>query len=51
MWRGIVEWEYLVTNLTHKFEFDDAHPIADVVLQVIREKIFFDIPVDEANSH
>ena len=35
----------------HTFEFADEHPIVDLALQNIKDKIFTEIPVEEANSH
>ena len=35
----------------HTFEFVDEKPIVDVVLQTIKENIFAEIPIQEANSH
>ena len=31
--RVTIEWEYLVTNFTHTFEFTSEHLIIDVALQ------------------
>ena len=50
LWQGTQEWEELAKQLAHTFEFDDEHPIVDDPLQVIKEKIFAEIPIDEANS-
>ena len=35
----------------HTFKFSDEHPIVDVALQTIKEKIFVDIPNEEAIFH
>ena len=43
--RWIIEWDELATSFTHTFEFVDDHPSIDVALQVIKAKIFEDIPV------
>ena len=45
------EWEGLAKKFSHTFEFADEHPIVDVALQMIKDKIFVEIPVEEANSH
>ena len=35
----------------HTFKFVDEHPTMNVVLQMIKEKIFVEIPIEEGNSH
>ena len=35
----------------HTFKFIDEQPTVDDVLQTIKEKIFDEIPVEEANAH
>ena len=37
--------------MAHTFEFADEQPTVDVVLQTIKENIFVEIPVEEANAH
>ena len=49
--QGTQEWEELAKQFVHTFEFVDEHPTVDAALQAIKEKIFVEIPVDEANSH
>ena len=51
MQRGKIEWEELAANSTHMFEFFYDHPSIYVSLQVIRTKIFEDIPVLMTNFH
>ena len=51
LWQETQEWEGLAKKFAHTFEFADEHPTVDVALQVIKEMIFAEIPVDEANSH
>ena len=51
MQQGTQEWEGLAKNFAHTFKFVDEHPLVNVALQVIKEKIFAKIPVEEANSH
>ena len=35
----------------HTFEFVDEKPTVDIKLQVIKEKIFSQVPIKEGNSH
>ena len=49
--QGTQDWEGIVKQFAHTFEFTDEHPTVDVALQTIKEKIFAEIPVEEANSH
>ena len=35
----------------HTLKFSDEKPTVDVALQMIKEKIFSEIPVEEANAH
>ena len=51
LWQGTQDWEGLAKQFMHIFEFTDEHPTIDAALQVIKEKIFSEIPVEEANSH
>ena len=45
------DWEGLAKHFRKTFEFVDEKPIVDVVLQMIKEKIFAEIPIEKANSH
>ena len=38
--RGTIEWESLAVSFTQTFELASKHPTVDVVLPVIKEKIF-----------
>ena len=49
--RGTVEWDELATRFKYKFEFVDDHPSIDAALQVIKTKIFEDIPVAMRNAN
>ena len=49
--QGTQDWEGLTKHFVHTFEFDDEKPTVDVALQMIKKKIFTEIPVEEANSH
>ena len=49
--RGTIEWDELATRSIHKFEVVDDHVSIDVALQVIKIKIFEDIPVTMTNFH
>ena len=40
--QGTLEWEDLDTRFTHTFDFASDHPTIDVVLQIMKEKIFKD---------
>ena len=47
--QGTIEWDELDTSFIHTFEFVDDHPSIDATLQVIKIKIFEDIPVAMTN--
>ena len=49
--QAIQDWEGLTKQFRQTFEFADEQPTVDVALQTINEKIFVEIPVEEANSH
>ena len=49
--QGTQHWEGITKKFRQTFEFADEKPIADVVLQMIKEKIFSKIPIEEANAH
>ena len=49
--QGTQDWEGLSKQFRYIFEFVDEKPIADGVLQMIKENIFVEIPVEEANAH
>ena len=49
--RGTLEWDELATKFTHTFEFASDHPTIDVELQIMREKIFEEIPTVSTNFH
>ena len=51
LWQGTKDWEGLTKKFMHTFKFVDYHPIFDAMLQTIKENIFTEIPVEEANSH
>ena len=46
-----LEWEEIATSFTHTSEFSNDHPIIDVALQVMKEKIFEEILVVVTNFH
>ena len=43
--KGTIEWDELATSLIYTLEFVDDHSSIDVALQVIKTKIFEDIPI------
>ena len=45
LWRGTFESDELDATFTHTFDFADDHPSIDAAFQVIKTKIFEDIPV------
>ena len=47
--RGNFEWEELATSFTHTFEFASDHLTIDVELQIMKENIFYEIPVAATN--
>ena len=47
--QGTIEWHELANSFIHTFEFVDDHPSIDATLQVIKTKIFEDIPVAITN--
>ena len=49
--QGTQEWEGITKKFRQTFEFVEEEPTVDVVLQTIKEKIFAEIPVEEANAH
>ena len=49
--KGTKDWERLTKQFVHTFEFAAEKPTVGVVLQTIKEKIFTEIPIEEANSH
>ena len=49
--QGTQDWEEVSKQFTHTFEFVDEKPTVDAALQVIKEKIFAQVPVKEENSH
>ena len=49
--RGTREWEELATSFTHTFEFATDNPTIDVALQIMKEKIFEEIPIAATNFH
>ena len=49
--QGTQDWEWITKYFRKTFEFVDEKPTVDAVLQTIKEKIFTEIPVKEANSH
>ena len=49
--QGTQDWEGLTKKFRKTFEFPDENPTIDVVLQTIKENIFAEIPIEEANSH
>ena len=49
--QGTIEWKILTVNFTYTFEFTSEHPIVDATLQVIKDKIFEEIPVTDKNFH
>ena len=46
-----MEWEELATSFTHTFEFASDHPTIDVALQIMKDKIFEEIPIATTNFH
>ena len=49
--QGTQDWEEVAKNFAHTFELVDEQPTVDALLQTIKEKIFVEISVEEANSH
>ena len=49
--QGTKYWEGLIKQFAHTFEFANEQPTVDAMLQKIMEKIFAEIPVEEASSH
>ena len=49
--QGTTEKKYLDANFTHKFDFVDGNPSIDAPLQVIRTKIFEDMPLSMTTFH
>ena len=49
--QGTQYWEGITKQLTHTFEFSNEQPTVDAALQTIKEKIFAEILVEEANAH
>ena len=51
LWQGTQDWEGIAKQFTHTFKFFDEHLTMYVSLQTIKENIFVEIPVEDANSH
>ena len=49
--QGTQNWDKVVKKLAHTFEFVDEQPIVDVTLQIIKENIFAEIPMEVASYH
>ena len=49
--QGTQYWERIANQFAHTFEFANENPTIDVALQTVKEKIFAEIPIKEANSH
>ena len=49
--QGTQVWEGIAKEFRQTFEFVDEQPTVDTVLQMIKEKIFAEIHVEEANAH
>ena len=49
--QGTQYWEGIVKKFVHTFEFVDKDPTVDTALQTIKENIFAEISMKEANSH
>ena len=49
--QGTQYWERLAKQVAHPFEFVDEHPIIDVVLQAVKERIVTENLVKDANYH
>ena len=45
--QGTQNWEGLAKQFVHTFEFVDEQPTVDVALQMIKENIFVEIPIEE----
>ena len=48
---GTLEWEEIATSFTYTFEFVDDYPTNDAAMQVMKDKIFEEIPVAVKNFH
>ena len=49
--QGNHNWDEVGNQFVHTFAFVDEHPIVDIALHAIKEKIFSEILVEVANSH
>ena len=49
--QGNHNWDEVGNQFVHTFAFVDEHPIVDIALHAIKEKIFVEIPVKVASSH
>ena len=49
--QGTQDCEGLAKQFRKTFKFADEQPTVDATLRTIKEKIFAEIPVEEANSH
>ena len=49
--KGTEDWEEVAKQFAHTFEFIDEQPTIDAAFQMIKEKIFVEILVDEENFH
>ena len=49
--QAIQDWEGLTKQFRQTFEFADEKPTVDAAVQTIKEKIFVEIPVEEASAH
>ena len=49
--QGAQYWERITKQFRQTFDFADEQPTVDAALQTIKEKIFVEIPVEEANAH
>ena len=49
--KGTKDWDKVAIQFAHTFEFSDEQPTVDAALQMIKEKIFVEIPVKVASSH
>ena len=49
--QGTQYWERIANQFAHTFEVVDKHMTIDAALQMVKEKIVVENPVEEANSH
>ena len=49
--QGTQDWDEVVKKSVHTFAFDDGKSTVDFALQMIKEKIFIEIPIEATSYH